>query len=253
MTFCCNFSIIAIVKECLHKLNVQTQLYVYNGKNKIVPANSCKELYTIVPQSSGYYWVKAFDGSIIQVYCDMSATCGNTTGGLAKIVTINANTWSKYCIGNVNFEQSNGCFKKSTMPGCSGFVLTSPNLNFSHICGTVEGSYFGIPDGFAGSGRSSTTTIDDNYVDGISMTYGNTSRRTHLWTFSACEGACTTARVPEFVGNHYSNISFNSHSDIMFQRNFLPTLNEDIEIRLCQDEDRPYEGIYLTSMNIYVN
>ncbi len=41
------------------------------------------------------------------------------------------------------------------MPGCSGFVLTVPNLNLSytHICGIVEGNYFGMPDGFAGSGR----------------------------------------------------------------------------------------------------
>ncbi len=62
------------------------------------------------------------------------------------------------------------------MPGCSGFTFSPLNLNlsYSHICGTVEGSYFGLPDGFAGSGRSSTT-IDDNYVDGVSLTYDNTS------------------------------------------------------------------------------
>ena len=143
------------------------------------------------------------------------------------------------------------------MASCSGFTFSPLNLNlsYSHICGTVEGSYFGTPEGFAGSGRSSTT-IDNNYVDGISLTYGSPSHRTHIWTFSACGGDCT-AKVPEFVGSNYLTLPyFRSPSVLMFRRNFLPILNEDIEVRLCQDENRdtlPLEGIFLTSMNIYVN
>ncbi len=233
-------------------INITLNLY---GKHNYLPAQSCRELFKVMPNNSGYYWVPAFDGSIVQVYCDMTGTCGNVTGGLTRIATLNRNTRSQYCTGDISFNEE-GCFKKWPMPGCSGFTFSPLNLNlsYSHICGTVEGNYFGYPDGFAGSERSSTT-IDDNYVDGISLTYGNTSQRTHIWTFSACGGDCT-ARVPEFVGNHYSTLpNINSRSVLMFQRNFLPILNEDIEIRLCQDENRDAsnEGIYLTSMNIYVN
>ncbi len=226
------------------------------GRNKILPAKSCKELNKIVPRNSGYYWVKASDGSTNQVYCDMTMSCGNMTGGLTRIATLNPLTKSQYCTEDISVNDV-GCYKTSPMPGCSEFVFSTFNLNlsYSHICGTVEGSYFGAPTGFAGSRRSSTT-IDNNYVDGISLTYGNPSHRTHIWTFSACTGDCT-ARVPEFVGNHYSTLPhFTSRSVIMFQRNFLPILNDDIEVRLCQDENRdvsPHEGIYLTSINIYVN
>ena len=59
------------------------------------------------------------------------------------------------------------------------------NISYSHICVTVQAFWFGSPDGFTGSERSSTT-INDNYVDGISLTYG-TSNITHIWTFIADE------------------------------------------------------------------
>ena len=46
------------------------------------------------------------------------------------------------------------------------------NMSYYHICGTVESFWFGNPDGFIGSNRNSNTNINDNYVDGISLTYG---------------------------------------------------------------------------------
>ena len=230
---------------------VDSAVNIY-GKSKIVPAKSCKELYTIVPHNSGYYWMTSADGSIIQVYCDMTMSCGGTTGGLTRLAYLNLSTISQYCTGDVDFS-CEGCFKQSPMPGCSGIVFNTPNLNlsYSHVCGIVEGRFFAIPDGFAR--RQSSTSINDSYVDGISLTYGDTAHRTHIWTVSACGGSCP-ASVPRFVGNNYSNLSY-MRSQSTFQRNFLPLLNEDIEVRLCQDEHRDpnNEGIYLTSMNIYVN
>ncbi len=235
---------------------VNSALNIY-GMNVLIPAKSCKELHKTVTNNSGYYWVTASDGSTVQVYCDMIATCGNMTGGLTRIANLNLSTKSQYCTGNISFD-NNGCFKTSPLPGCSGFVFTPLNLNLSYLnlCGTVEGRYFGYPEGFAGDGRPSNTAINDNYVDGISLTYGNTSQRRHIWTFSACRVGCT-ARTPEFVEKHHSTLSLDSaQSAIMFQRNYLPLLSEDIEVRLCQDENRdtkPNEGLYLGSMNIYVN
>ncbi len=257
-----NSYLLSLLSECIkrsHLSFVQCSDSVLNlyGKGMILPAKSCRELYKIVPHNSGYYWLTASNGSIIQVYCDMTESCGNMTGGLTRIATLNRNTRSQYCTGDISFNEE-GCFKKSPMPGCSGFTFSPLNLNlsYSHICGTVEGSYFGYPDGFAGHGRSSNTNITEKYVDGISLTYGKSLDHIHIWTFSACTGECT-ASVPQFVGSHYSFLQrIGSQSVIMFQRNFLPILNEDIEIRLCQDEDRdtrPKEGIYITSMNIYVN
>ena len=79
------------------------------------------------------------------------------------------------------------------------------NIRYSHICGTVESSYIGRPDGFTGSSRSPSTSINDNYVDGISLTYGDIPNRNHIWTFVADQGAidCSHAK-PQYVTNHYS-------------------------------------------------
>ena len=51
------------------------------------------------------------------------------------------------------------------------------NIPYSHICGRVQAFWFDKPDGFTGNQRSSRT-INDNYVDGISLTYG-TPNKTH--------------------------------------------------------------------------
>ena len=43
---------------------------------------------------------------------------------------------------------------------------------------------------------------------------------------------------------------------ITFQRNFLPLLKNEIEVRFCQDENRDTttkEGVYLVSVNLYVH
>ena len=79
-------------KEYSLKHCVDVTLTMY-GKCKLQPALSCQELYNILPNSSaksGYYWVTASDGSIVQVYCDMTGTCGNITGGLTRIVSLNS-------------------------------------------------------------------------------------------------------------------------------------------------------------------
>ena len=52
-------------------------LGVYCNSN--IPTLSCNDLSPSSP--SGYYWVSAFNGSAVRVYCDMTRSCGNITGG----------------------------------------------------------------------------------------------------------------------------------------------------------------------------
>ena len=132
------------------------------------------------------------------------------------------------------------------------------NVSYSHICGTVESYYFGHPDGFTGSSRSSSTTINDNYVDGISLTYGNTSNRTHIWTFIANDNEPCPHNEPDYVGNNHSCLNWlmecsspNSCSHSFF-RQIQQTVTEDIEMRMCRDEHRDDEGIYVVNFEIYV-
>ena len=79
----------------------------------------------------------------------------------------------------------------------------------------IIGYQYASPDSFRDLDRSGNT-INDNYVDGISLTYG--SPRIHIWTFAAGLGErdiqasyscpCTNihhtgSQPPSFVGNNY--------------------------------------------------
>ena len=52
-----------------------------------IPFTSCKDLYDIHNASSGYYWIGEI-GSAVRVYCNMSLTCGNLTGGWMRVANM---------------------------------------------------------------------------------------------------------------------------------------------------------------------
>ena len=80
------------------------------------------------------------------------------------------------------------------------------------LCGKVRGYSYGAVAGFAH--RPSTVTANENYVDGVSITYGSSPAH-HLWTYAAGleEGTyhpencpCNTQSgkaPPSLVGNDY--------------------------------------------------
>ena len=66
-----------------HQLNTSIDMLyqqLNQGKAAYNPAMSCKDLYDNHYASSGYYWIGEV-GSAVRVYCNMSLTCGNLTGG----------------------------------------------------------------------------------------------------------------------------------------------------------------------------
>ena len=229
-----------------------------------LPAPSCRAIHIFQPYSlSGYYWVSSVDGSSIRVYCEMTKSCGNVTGGLTRVALLNDETRPLMCTGDfvTVHDSDTRCIRNTEEPGCSHMVFPLMNMSYSHICGTVEGYWFGSPDGFS---RPNDTTINDNYVDGISLTYGNISNRTHIWTFIA-DGIINRKQncpkqIPEYVEIRYSCLisanlcpsTTNPCSHEIF-RHFQRALTEDIEMRLCRDQHRRRaEGIYFGNLEILV-
>jgi len=119
-----------------------------------------------------------------------------------------------------------------------------------------------------------------HYVDGVSLTYGMSPRH-HIWTFTAtipqprgtgCD-SCTNFR-PSFV---CSDLSCNiiSLCDVpdqplpcqfpelwsggqcfggdTFYRNLTQTTSENLEMRICRDEDTSNEDVYITFIEIFVS
>ena len=98
---------------------------------------------------------------------------------------------------------------------CYSAMFPTQDIQYSQVCGRIIGYQVGEPQAFFDSGGH---TIDERYVDGVSLTYG--SLRQHIWTFvNALQEAqgyfqsnycpCTnsneqtTINIPSFIGDDY--------------------------------------------------
>ena len=163
-------------------------------------------------------------------------------------------------------------------------------MSYQSICGRVRGYQKGGPGGFAGAHRH-LSSIDDSYVDGVSITQGNP--REHIWTYvvGASDGKshpewncpCTSdpgKRSPHFLGDHYYCESGNSGnwlpnafyvndalwdgigcnqshccSNIMqpwFYRSLTRPSTDDIEVRICAEREFAIAGTLVDFLELYV-
>ena len=117
--------------------------------------------------------------------------------------------------------------------GCVSTTFPVHGIEYSHVCGRVIGYQDRTPDAFHSYWGNIAMSIDDSYVDGISLTHGQSSRQ-HIWTFAAAVDEtrsdqfvcpCTrpdltyTGVVPPFIGQDYF---CETGSRDMFQHIFYP-------------------------------
>ena len=176
--------------------------------------DSCAALPPSSP--SGYYWVRASNGSAVSVYCDMTRSCGGVTGGWMRVAGLDMTNSSHRCPSGLMERIYSGkrtCVRIETTGGCSSANnFITPGVEYSHVCGRVIGYQYGTTDAFI-----SSNTIS-RYVDGVSITHGDP--RQHIWTFAAASDEVGTAPSsncpctntnraaqatppPAFVGNDY--------------------------------------------------
>ena len=103
--------------------------------------------------------------------------------------------------------------------GCSSASFSVQGVQYTRVCGKIIGYQQKSPDAFWPYRNNRRLTIDDQYVDGISLTHGRNPRK-HIWTFAAAlhevitDGRqyicpCTnihnalTIPIPPYVGSDY--------------------------------------------------
>ena len=134
-----------------------------------LPGASCADIYNKNPTSngrSGYYVLKA--DHLFFAYCDMQLDCGGTNGGWMKIADIDTsrgdacpsgwNSYNSYCTGG-------------SSAGCYSVNFLTNSTSYSKVCGRAKRYMKGTMDAFGPSTRSSRS-LDEAYVDGISITLG---------------------------------------------------------------------------------
>ena len=158
------------------------------GQYSNLPADSCSLVLQLNSSSpSGHYWIRSSNGSAVRVYCDMTRSCGNITGGWMRVASLDWSNESLPCPDGFRQRSDSGihsCGINSTTGSCPSLIFKTYSTLYSRVCGKINGYQVGTTDAFALYGRGSNTDIDSNYVDGVSLTHGSNPRR-HIWTFVA--------------------------------------------------------------------
>ena len=129
-------------------------------------------------------------------------------------------TWRLY-----NDSGVRACGRPVTSGASCPATFYPTGRQYSKVCGRVTGYQVGTTDGFLAFTRNISSSADENYVDGVSITHGNP--RSHIWTFAAggsevnntssergdncpCSQQGGT-QAPSYVGNNYYCESGNSY------------------------------------------
>ena len=178
---------------------------------------------------------------------------------------------------------SNRLCEKNSGGSCASVTISVDGQSYTQVRGKVAAYAYKSPDAFRRSGAGSD--IDDPYVDGISITYG--SPRNHIWTYTAAHSTSSAYTCPEigdditkqpaFVGQNYICVVAsklvargsdnlydvpifttlgNCVGDCPDDLTFCVTLDEptsdDLELRICTDQGKTDEDIFLKSYDFYI-
>ena len=159
--------------------------------------SSCADILLFFPFSqSGNYSILSSNGSFITAYCDMTRLCGGIKGGWIKVYDLDMTDNASQCPNSL--EEYNASLrtcitKNSTTATCSSDKLKVNGFRYSKVCGRIRAYQLGDPEAFGtsnnvdpqtNSGRvTNNPNIDTYYVDGVSLTHGDSPRQ-HIWTFA---------------------------------------------------------------------
>ena len=208
------------------------QLLTNSGASEGSAAESCKWIAQFHPNAtSGYYWIRIANGSNARLYCDMSTRCGQP--GWTRVAFINMSDTNQSCpseLAEMTYGGVRVCQRRTNF-ACDSVNFDVPET-YTNVCGRIIGYQIGSNDAFCPFQQSchyrdsvgDTTspqafTINDVYVDGLSLTHGNP--REHIWTFAVAindvdgqqypEYLCPCTQtgssaitIPPFVGNDYT-------------------------------------------------
>ena len=181
------------------------------------PAESCDQVLRESSGISGNYWIRRCDGAVFQVYCAMNNPCGcSGSGAWMRVAYLNMSDPSATCPhGQTLISDPRSCSRNVQPGACASVFSNSHQFEYTRVCGRVTGYQESSPDAFRPFNDNPTYTIDDPYVDGISLTHGFNPRK-HVWTFAAavsdtgsdtyrcpCSSTNWPGTLPPYIGNDY--------------------------------------------------
>ena len=151
------------------------------GNSRENPASSCAD----VANQTGNYWILNSTGSAVQVFCVVNETLGATTGDWVRVAHFNMTNPDQQCPQAFKLYTNPKRLCGTQTHGCTSSFINTFGLEYHQVCGRVVGYQYRSPDAFGYRVGCSaySCTIDEPYVDGLSITYG--APRKHIWTYAA--------------------------------------------------------------------
>lgn len=213
--------------------------------------------------------------SLLAAIKNVPEECGN--GWWNEVVRLNMSDSSQQCPSSWTLSSSfRACSRSNgSVAGCSTAKF-SVNTSYTKVCGRVTGSANGSTDGF---GNFSAARDAVNYLDGVSITRSSPAQ--HIWSFAVnyrtyncpCSNYAGGPSTPDFVGNNYfCDLSRNNANGFVwdgeectqalpccnfntppwFRADLMSSSSDDIEVRICADQDNHDEDIAVQLLELYV-
>ena len=157
------------------------------GETPEFAGKSCNQIAALRPCSEpGYYWVQGTDGTV-GVYCEFNtAFAHDQPGGWTRVANVNMTERDSECPEGLEMltQPRQMCRKTLATGGCSSARFSTHGLEYKKVCGKVIGYQYYSTDAFDPYYSNQQLTVDDVYVEGVSITHG-CSPRPHIWTFAS--------------------------------------------------------------------
>ena len=111
-------------------------------------------------------------------------------GGIhwTRVAYLNMSDTNQQCPKNWTLynDDVRGCGRTTRGIHSTDSAYYSTNgLSYSRVCGRVLAYQRGVPDAFQPYIKQGQTSIDEQYVDGVSITHGQPGYRKHIWSFAS--------------------------------------------------------------------
>ena len=211
-----------------------------------------------------------------------------------RVANLNMTDPDQQCPENLQLSYTNliqVCRRRTG--GCDSVTFTTHGVRYRQVCGRVRGYQFASPDAFKQIAHCpAPCTIDNPYVDGVSITHG-ASPRMHIWTYAAgytenevetatCPCTGSGASPPDFVGSDYyceSGLTTHPWDFVVYSDDPLwdgedcdglertccdpPNLpwfckelpqptTDNLEVRICGDENLSNEDTPIDLVQLYI-
>ena len=241
---------------------------------------SCRSILQSDPAAaSGLYKVAGANGDEVEVYCNMERECcHHNLKGWTRLGYLNMSDSTQTCPEGFREveEPSRGCRRASTKVTCNSVTFSNPGkLPYSKVCGTVAATRHGSSDGFIKEGdmagweydgisvhlRQSSTylvvlgapgeeikhwficpckALDDPEQKSL-LTFGTELKPSKFCPSSSGGGSCP-AKINCCSGG----------SQPRFCVSLPQPTTDDIEVKLCLDQDEKDEDITLHAIELLV-